>query len=495
MPTAPPPDSFSRQRRFKISVSVLVSVFSALALAAMVNYLAVRYHTRFRWLPAGSLELSPATTRMLKSLTNDVKVVVYWTKDDLQLYHSVSSLLDEYHLLNPKRVTVEYVDYKRQPAAADRVISDYKLPTGTDYNVVIFDANGRPPRLVYQRELSEYDYQALLQRSNEVRRTAFKGELLFTSAIISVTEPRPLKAYFVSGHAEHDPGSDSTYGYSTLARLLQQQHIFTAGLFLGGTNPVPSDCDLLIIGGPESSYSDNELEKVNQFLERGGRALICFRQRYDELYKSPGLERVLARWGVQVGNNWVVDYPNSVQKGEDLISTNFTGHPAVRGLAGTQVRLGIPRSVEPASGKVTSADAPKVERLMLTGDQGEVRTNRHQSSIERRGPIAVAVAVEKGGLQGLRAAPGSTRLIVVGESLFLANVLIDDYKNRDFATLAVNWLVDRPQLQGGIGPRPLTEYTLTMTASQMERTRWFLLGIIPGSILLLGVLVWWRRRR
>ena len=69
------------------------------------------------------------------------------------------------------------------------------------------------------------------------------------------------------------------------------------------------------------------------------------------------------------------------------------------------------------------------------------------------------------------------------------------WNSRDFATLAVNWLLDRPQLLGGIGPRPLNEYTLIMTVGQMQAMRWVLLGIVPGSILLLGVLVWWRHRR
>ena len=106
----------------------------------------------------------------------------------------------------------------------------------------------------------------------------------------------------------------------------------------------------------------------------------------------------------------------------------------------------------------------------------------------------MAVAVEKGAIQGLQAHRGATRMVIVGDSIFLGNGVIDRYRNRDFAQLAVNWLLDRSHLRGGIGPRPLKEYTLVMTQAQMTAVRGTLLGGIPGGILLLGLIVWWRRR-
>jgi ABC-type uncharacterized transport system involved in gliding motility auxiliary subunit len=84
--------------------------------------------------------------------------------------------------------------------------------------------------------------------------------------------------------------------------------------------------------------------------------------------------------------------------------------------------------------------------------------------------------------------------VVVGESGFLGNQLIESLANRDFASLSVNWLLDRVMLMGGIGPRPITEYRLMMTREQVRSLRWILLAAIPGGVLLLGVLVWLRRR-
>ena len=46
----------------------------------------------------------------------------------------------------------------------------------------------------------------------------------------------------------------------------------------------------------------------------------------------------------------------------------------------------------------------------------------------------------------------------------------------------------------GLGPRPIKEFRLTMTKSQLHTVQWILLAAMPGTVLLLGGLVWLRRR-
>jgi hypothetical protein len=89
------------------------------------------------------------------------------------------------------------------------------------------------------------------------------------------------------------------------------------------------------------------------------------------------------------------------------------------------------------------------------------------------------------------------RMLVVGDSLCLDNELIDNWPpNHLFAGLAVDWLLDRPQvLLEGLVPRALKEYRLTTTQKEMQTIRWIFLAGMPGLILLLGGLVWLQRRR
>jgi hypothetical protein len=104
-------------------------------------------------------------------------------------------------------------------------------------------------------------------------------------------------------------------------------------------------------------------------------------------------------------------------------------------------------------------------------------------------------AIEKGSIKGVITERGSTRMVVVGESVFLTNTGIRSAANRDFAGYALNWLLERTQLLEGLGPRSIVEYRIVMSQSQLQRVQWILLAAIPGGALLLGSLVWLRRRR
>src|SRR5438132_1288707 len=83
--------------------------------------------------------------------------------------------------------------------------------------LVIFDCNGKK-RIVRAKELSDYDLQGIFT-GKQVKRTAFKGEQFFTSAILRVTDPKPFKSYCLHGHGEHDLASeDEATGYLKFTR-------------------------------------------------------------------------------------------------------------------------------------------------------------------------------------------------------------------------------------------------------------------------------------
>jgi len=87
-----------------------------LAVLVMVNYLSRDYCWRFHVSTHTRIELSPRTVGLLKSLTNRVTVTLYYEKDNA-LYSTVTDLLNEYRLVNP-RISVLSVDYTRDLGAA-----------------------------------------------------------------------------------------------------------------------------------------------------------------------------------------------------------------------------------------------------------------------------------------------------------------------------------------------------------------------------------------
>jgi hypothetical protein len=161
----------------------------------------------------------------------------------------------------------------------------------------------------------------------------------------------------------------------------------------------------------------------------------------------------------------------------------------------------LPREVTKHPQAATGADAPQVDSLIYSSTAGHVITDIRQddrmldSVNDKRGNISLMVAVEKGGIRNVSAERGTTRIVVVGDSLFLNNNNIDREANHELATHVINWLLARNDLLVAVPPRPIAEYKLTMTEAQLSAARWILMGAFPGVVLLLGGLVWLRRRR
>ncbi len=489
MPTPQPP-SFSRTQRWRIGIQVLLVSLTVLAVVVMLNYLSRDYSLRFHLSSHTRVQLAPRTVNFVRSVTNNVKVILYYDKNDV-LYSTITELLNEYHETN-RKITVQIVDYLRDPAVAQKVKADYHLGANTDKDLVIFDCEGRY-KMMNGKALAEYATESV-QVAGETeprfrsRPVSFRGEIMFTSMLLAVTNPKPLNAYFLTGDGEHAiESTDDVDGYLKFASELRQNYIQVRTLSLLGTNTVPLDCHLLIIAGPAAVIPDSVLEKIDQYLAQGGRLLAMF--RFEASKREIGLERVLARWGVDVGRNIVRD-PDNTKSGPDVIVGSFARHPVVNPL-GSESRLHfvLPRTVGRLKSASQTADAPNVQELAFSGPKSFLGDD-----VMHRQSYPLMVAVEKGAIKGVVTERGTTRMLIVGDSIFLTNHQIESASNRDFAGYALNWLLDRPQLLQGVGPKSLTDYRLVMTPRQLQRAQLLLLAAMPGAILLVGGLVWVRRK-
>jgi ABC-2 type transport system permease protein len=494
--SAPTKPSFTPRRRWTVGFNLAVRTLAVLAIVVLVNQLASTIFHRHYLSESTRVELSPRTKNLLAAITNEVKVTIYFDRDD-DFYPPIAAMLREYASLNP-RINVTTVDYLRDAAEAQRVKTAHKLPEtdkAEEKNFVIFES-GKEARVIPGQVLMDTTVEVDHERqSYRHRATAFKGETAFTAMLYAVTNPRQVKAYVLQGHGEHSIESgDEISGYLDFRSLLEQNAVRVEALTLTGTNLIPADCNLLIIPGPRGGIPEPELKKIEQYLDEGGRLFALFNAASTD--RSFGLEKILTKWGVLVSDSVVSDPANAINSikmapGADVTVGAFSKHPAVAGLQNYNLNLLAPRVVGPMKGRENVAEAPKVDVLFATQDTAKL-VNNPGSPVQ---PYPLAVAVEQNGVRGVVTGRGTTRMVVVGDSFFLANDPMKLLANRDFATYALNWLLDRPQFTEGIGPRPVSEYRITLTRAQMNQLQWMLLGAVPGGVLLLGGLVWWRRRK
>ena len=485
--------SFTPYRRWGIGLRVLLIVSIVLAVVVMANYISHDYYLRWHVSSKVRIPLAPRTVRLLHTLTNNVNVTVYYDKDE-PFYNTILDLLNEYRVRSSK-ISLRMVDYKRDPGAAQQLKTKYRFLDGpTAKNLVIFDCPGRGVKAVDGNALTKYVLEQLLpnEKEREFRRkpTTFEGERAFTATLLQVTSPKPLRACFLKGHGEHElESNDPTLGYFKFAAVLEENYIHPETISLLGSNTIPSDA-LLVIAGPTTSLSDFELEKIDQFLNQGGRLLALF--NFLSLRNGEtGLEKLLAKWGIEASPNVVFDKDNTMTGNELVVQKFNANHPVVNPLLGEQLNLVMPRVIAKLTGRTSPLDTPQVDEIAFSGPAAVLKGTAQPSPHV----YPLITAVEKGGIKGVVTERGATRLLAAGDSIFLANQAIETGANRDFAALAVNWLLDRPQLLQDLAPRPVTEYRLLMTKNQLHTAEWLLLGGMPGTALLAGCIVWFRRRR
>jgi hypothetical protein len=492
--------SFSRGRKWAIAFNVIVATAAVFLILIGVNYISHRFAFKRFYLSTNSrIQLSPRTIGLLRSLTNTVEATIYYDKEE-PLYGDIVALLKEYQAHTTK-LTIKTVDYYTDFGAAQELKLKYadQLGAATNRDFVIFDCDSRH-KFVDGNSLSDYHFG--LKKSDDPKdpqphpyreRTGFSGEEHFSAAIFAVTQAKPLNAYFLQGHGEHSP-DDTTddAGYGKLADVFHRNYVYTPVLNgLLGTNAIPADCNLLVIAGPRSEFSDVESNKIAEYLNQGGRLLALF--DVTSTNRDIGLEDILAKWNVRVTHSVVADPNQEVHNVHGFFAISALAiHDVTKPVLSARIGIFDPRPVGRIKATSSSAvDEPQVTELAFSSTNSFLTDN--PGAGQHYFPLITAV--ERSVAKGVSVTRGTTRMVIAGDSLFLDNQIIGLNNNEDFADSAINWLLDRNELLGGIGSRPVVSYRFSLLQNQVGKVNGILLGAIPGGILLFGGVVWLRRRK
>ena len=175
---------------------------------------------------------------------------------------------------------------------------------------------------------------------------------------------------------------------------------------------------------------------------------------------------------------------------------------STRGLGGISSVFYMPRSVAPADpdGATTGqADKPHVISLMASTEASwsetdlEQRPMRYDATRDRKGPISVAAAAERGPVQGLDVDIRPTRLVVFGDADFVANFAAPSGGNIDLFLGALNWVLEREELLA-IAPKSPEDNRLLMDEVQLRLLFWVVVVGLPGIFAIIGGMVWLKRR-
>ena len=494
-------DSF-RTARWVRTLNLVLQAVLFVTFFAGLNYLA-RYHPwRFDLTQQHRYSLSPETLAYLQTLSRPVRIVVTLTPnsetaDIAQAYSDVSALLREYTYATEtdpnRRVTVEFLDVYQRRREADQL--------GIDQPDTIVLLCGDRRRTVTLGEIYRLEGKV---------KTAFRGEEAFTAAILDVSSPGKKKIYFLTGHGELNPEDvDPVRGLSLLRDELRARNFDVDRFELTSSTRIPADAALLVVVAPQGRYTPAEEEQLRQYLGAGaGRIIILL-----EPAQPFGLGNLLHDWGIVVDDDIIYDTgaDNMTEEG-DLIVRFYLPHPITQTLIDRQMplRLGPARSLRPDPGRKLGNDL-KITTLAVssTSAWGEVSYRQRtapefnpgydikndRAGLEPRDHLAIAMASERVSARaGLDFSVRGGRLVVFGTGDLIANNRISGAANLNIILGAVNWTVDR-DTQFNIPVRPIERFSLSLSAGELARLRNSLLFLLPGAALVLGLVVYWTRRR
>jgi ABC-type uncharacterized transport system involved in gliding motility auxiliary subunit len=334
-----------------------------------------------------------------------------------------------------------------------------------------------------------------------------------TNTVIKVVSGKQRKVYFTQGHGERDTAGSDPQGYNAIAMALGHENYTLDKVVLAQQGSVPDDASIVVVAGPKIDFFPAEIDALKKYLDKAGKLLVEI-DPPDKPDSQPltNLVALAHDWGFDVGTNVVVDASGMGKLiGTDASVPVVSTYPPHAITERFQLLTAFPlaRSVAPVSGGVNghtpqsiAETGPRswaeadIKGLMTTG-----QVSLDEAKGDKKGPVSIAAAVsatstaagETTPPPGDTAPKPETRVVVFGDSDFVANSGLGIQGNRDLFLNTLGWLSQQENLIA-IRPKEADDRRLTLTATQQQNIMWLSLVIIPGFIFASGVYTWWRRR-
>ncbi len=517
--TAKEIDTRGRNQRARMGSNVTISIIGAAVILILVNYLSMRHYTRSDWTSAGIYTLSDKSEKVIKSLQKDVMMFVLWSQADPR-FPDVKEILDRYVAVSPK-LKLEVLDQDLNPEKVQLIIEKYGAKMrdmgegmmAVEASIII--VSGDNVKFVSSSDFEDLGNDMLEPgQAPKDELSGFKAEQALTSAILSVTSGKQSKICFTQGHNEWGFEGFGGRSLGFIKEGLIQDGLKAGAITTLGANRIQADCELVIVVGPKKAFLEEEAKLFETYLEQGGRLMLLLDPNTEgERFSPTGLERLTARYGIKLSRDLIIetDARRLVSPSPfTFTASEFTAHDSVAQLVvpdsvGEEVKSQISafpvvfstvRSLllrEDHEGIVdilakSSQDSWGEVDLASMGTGGSVPT---KDQYDTNGPAAIAMVAS---LPNPGPDKEGGRLVVVGDSDFLGENLFVNagLNNRDFWSGLVGWLTQRGDLISIAAKNP-EHIRLNLTDDDVL-TIWQLVGGEVIFFILLGVIVWMRRR-
>lgn len=357
-----------------------------------------------------------------------------------------------------------------------------------------------------------YRFLRVLERENGQKTTLrlyndmmkHPSETEITTALKRFLVPAP-KVAFLTGHGERNVNSAGDRYYYTFARSIYFRHSlinqgFDATELSIKDSDIPEDINILVIADMRSPLSEEEMTRLEHYIERGGNLFIL-----GEPHRQEAMNPLLARFGIELMPGTLVqrnqDYLPSV------VTAKLTDNAAAQSPRYAQLkRWGASIVMPDASPLHYSTDKGyTVKPIAMTLKEnswnelettdfldGELSINEAIGEKEQSYPVILSLTRQRGNKE--------QRIVVTGDADCISNTELMNSRNGifavnfDFISETFKWLsygefpidTSRPE---AIDNRILVSRAATPWISA------FALGAIPFILAFIGFMVWYKRKK
>ena len=452
-----------KARQTKYAAFAATYILIVLAVIVVVNVLADRYNKSYDSTTNKRYSLSEQTAKIVKGLKQDATITYF---ERTTRFNEGKDLLSEYKNLSPK-VKVDYVDPDKNPQRA--------------------------------RESGIRNYgTAVVQIGDRKEEAKSMTEEGITGAFIRDLKSSTRTICFTTGSGEHGINDSDREGFSRFKDSLSSDNYATQEVNLLQKAEVPSDCTVLVVGGPTRNYEQPEVDAIKKYVEGGGRAFFMLSPPLKvgrfAIADNDALATLLQSWGVTLDKDLILDLnPIGQMVGlgpEVALVSSYSSQPIVSEIKRTATGFPLSRPIE-----IKSTDKSNVEKLFDTSSTSVATANLSSARVDvndpknKKGPLTLAAA----GTYNTGKENSQGRFVVVGSGDWADNQYINFNGNSDLALNAVNWLSSDEDLIS-IRPKPPEDRRVNMTQRQFNAVLATVQFVLPLVVVVAGVGVWWKRR-
>ena len=450
-----------------------VTIYSTLfvGVLTLVNYLAIRHEfIRYDSTEQKVYTLAPQTTGVLRDLEQPVLARCFF----------VGGKLDPKleGLLNRMKQSGDNFDWVVIDPEKDRVlIEQLGINEASTVHLGFADA-----------DVSKKD------NARQSKVIGKIGEQEIVNGLLKLTRGGSKVLYFVTGHGEADLNIPTEAGFQFLKESIEGENLTLKPLALLDAESVPTDAAAVMLLAPRKALLPAELERLTAYLSGGGSALFL-----NEPNSTQDVASLVRPLGIEVGNDIVVAPEMRLFSGPSMGVQPMVTHYGIHPLTDNFTEGTVYSTVTSVTKGATVPSGAKVTELAFSNanswaerDVGQIFSQTPTAALDDKdlkGPVSIAAAFESD-----PAAEKASRVVVIGDSDFVANVNIRQLFNRDFFLNALNWVVGESK---GIAIRERTLRGSMKRITDEQFLSMFLLTavIAPELFLAGGLAVWFFRKK